>query len=186
MSRYSVKVDTLAQDIPDEAQKEILGFLQAYDFPYVSTVPDKVRLRSIFIDYFTNRWTLDWLKHEFEQIPSGSGRQSAIAISLMESNRLHTWGMGRVLKKKGQTRCITVHHSGRPTETGCACQINLEGKDLNMDEILANTFPVDVGALKRTDIPMVPQHVNCRHILAPLENASSNVDRSVSVEPLSS
>src|SRR5438552_3856126 len=64
MSHYSVKIETLAQDISDEVRNEILGFLHNYDFPYVKTVSDKTRLRSVFIDYFTNRQTVGWLKHE--------------------------------------------------------------------------------------------------------------------------
>jgi hypothetical protein len=180
MSHYSVKVETLAQDISDEVRNEILEFLRNYDFPYVRTVSDKTRLRSAFIDCFTNRRTVDWLKHELEQIPS-STRQAAVAIALTESNRLHTWGVGQVLKKKGQTKCTTVHGNGTGKERGCACQTNLEGKDLSIDEILANSFPADVRELKRTDIPMVPQHVNCRHVLAPLEPSSSSSEHRVFV-----
>jgi hypothetical protein len=184
MSHYSAKIETLARDIPDEVRSEILAFLQSYNFPYVRTVSDKARLRSAFIDYFTNRRTLDWLKQELGQIPSGSRESAAVAIALTESNRLHTWGMGQVLRKKGESRCTTVHGNGAGRESRCACQTNLEGKELNTDEILANSFPSDVRELKRTDIPMVPQHVNCQHLLAPLESAGK--ERNILVGSVSS
>lgn len=49
------------------------------------------------------------------------------------------------------------------------CRRNLEGKQLDIEEIIKNSFPKKYEDLRRTDIPMIPQHVNCRHVMAPIE-----------------
>lgn len=48
---YNVRAGHIAKDIDDEVQKEILEFLKAYDFPYVTTVANKSTLRDLFIEH---------------------------------------------------------------------------------------------------------------------------------------
>jgi len=55
---------------------------------------------------------------------------------------------------------------------GTACRINLEGKILDIKEVLNNSFPATIDGLRRTDVPMIPQHINCRHVMAPIEKKS--------------
>ena len=163
---YSVSIDRIAEDVPTEVRDEILLFLLDYGFPYVATVSDNERLRAVYSSHFTNRQTLDWLKDRLEQI--SSSRRGVVAIALTETNRIHTWGLSKVLLRKGQTKCTTTHSYGVGYEMSPACIANLEGRELDIREILGNTFPADVRELQRVDIPMVPQHVNCRHVLSPI------------------
>ncbi len=166
MIHYSVRVDRIAEDVPVEVRDEILVLLRDYGFPFVATVSDKERLTAIYSNHFTNRQTLDWLKDQLEQI--SSTQRGVVAIALTETNRLHTWGLAQVLLKRGQTKCTTNHSYGVGHQMSPTCVANLEGRELDVGEILANTFPSDARELKRIDIPMVPQHVNCRHVLAPI------------------
>lgn len=50
---YPVRIESLAQDVPDIIKESILSFLKTYDFPYVSSVQDKSGLRDLFIDHLT-------------------------------------------------------------------------------------------------------------------------------------
>ena len=164
---YKVRVDYIAQDISDEVRDAILKFLPSYDFPYSTSVPNKASLRQVFTEHFQKRHSLDWLKEQILRIsPSRSGYA---AVALCETNRLHTKGLGTVLLAQGQTRCRTIHTYGYTTPMSPACRSNLEGKILDIREIITNSFPKNISDLNRKDIPMIPQHINCRHVMAPLE-----------------
>ena len=164
---YKVRVDYIAQDIDDEVKNAILEFLANYDFPYSATVTDKKALKNIFTEHFQKRHSLYWLKDQIIRI--AINRRGVTPIALCETNRLHTKGLGTVLLSKGQTKCTTVHTYGYTTPMSPECYRNLEGKTLDIKEIITNSFPKTVDELNRKDIAMIPQHVNCRHVMSPLE-----------------
>jgi hypothetical protein len=167
---YNVRADRIAKDIDDEVQKEILEFLKAYDFPYVTTVANKSTLRDLFIEHFKNRHDLEWLKQGIYALARREGKslQGVAAVAWCETNRLHTMGLGTVLLSKGIKKCTTVHSYGRRPMSPI-CQSNLEGKQLDIREIINNSFPKRYEDLMRMDVPMIPQHPNCRHVMAPIE-----------------
>jgi hypothetical protein len=164
---YKVRVDSIAQDISDEVKDAIISFLPSYDFPYSTSVENKAALKQVFIEHFEKRRSLDWLKNQILRL--STSRRGYAAIALCETNRLHTKGLGEVLLAKGQTKCTTVHSYGYTTPMSLECRNNLEGKTLDIREVITNSFPEKSEDLNRKDIPMIPQHYNCRHVMAPLE-----------------
>ena len=167
---YNVRVDRIAQDIDEKVQKSILNFLKTYDFPYVTVVKNKSALHAVFIEHFKNRHDLRWLKLNTYALARKEGRslRGVAAVAWSETNRLHTKGLGTLLLSKGIKKCSTVHSYGRRPMSQ-ACLRNLEGKQLDIQQVINNSFPKKYDDLKRTDIPMIPQHVNCRHVMAPIE-----------------
>jgi|GEM_PF-6115473 len=165
---YNVRVDAIAQDITDEVKEAILDFLQTYDFPYVTTISDKFALRQVFIEHFRDRHSLQWLKDKVYTLASSKNLKGVATVAWTETNRLHTAGLGRLLLSEGKKMCTTVHSYG-DNPMSLVCRNNLEGKTLNIPEIINNSFPKSRDGIKRTDVPMVPQHANCRHVLAPIE-----------------
>ena len=165
---YNVRVESISQDISDEVRDAILEFLQIYDFPYVTTVRNKAALNQVFIEHFQKRTTLDWLKKQVFRLTDRPDLRSTTAIAMTETNRLHTKGLGTVLLAKGQTKCKTIHTYGK-TPMSSACRNNLEVETLDIQEVITNSFPKSIDDLNRKDIPMIPQHPNCRHVMAPLE-----------------
>jgi hypothetical protein len=164
---YEVRADRIAVDVSDEVRDSIIQYLQTYSFPYVTTVNDKAGLRSLFIEHFQNRHNLDWLKDRIYSIASSRNLQGVAAVPWSETNRLHTAGLGNLLLRKGQTTCTTIHSYGDRSMSD-VCRRNLEGKTLNIGEIITNSFPQTRDELGREDVPMIPQHFNCRHVMAPL------------------
>ena len=88
---------------------------------------------------------------------------------MTETNRVHTKGLGTVLLRQGHSKCKTIHTYSLVTPMSPTCRINLEGKILDIQEIIYNSFPNNIDDLNNKNIPMIPQHVNCRHVMAPLE-----------------
>lgn len=168
---YNVRADRIAQDIDDDVQKTILDFLKTYDFQYATCIDDKEALRDLFIEHFRDRHNLAWLKQRLYKLASIEGKnlRGIASCAWTETNRLHTMGLGRVILSKGMTRCTTVHTYGRPKSMTDVCTRNLEGKEFDIQEILNNTFPRTLKETTRTDIPMIPQHLNCRHVMAPVQ-----------------
>ena len=168
---YKVRVDSIAQDIDKEVQESLLGFLKIYDFPYVTSITNKKALHEVFVEHFTNRHNLDWLKRSLYKLAGleGGNLGGVAACAWSETNRIHTMGLGSVLLSKGIKKCTTVHSYGYSRPMSPVCRQNLEGKELDIQEIIDNSFPKTYQDLKRIDIPMVPQHVNCRHVMAPIE-----------------
>jgi len=78
-------------------------------------------------------------------------------------------GLGAVLLSRGEKKCRTIHSYGYTSPMSLICRNNLEGKQLEIEQIIKNSFPKNYAELSRTDIPMIPQHVNCRHVMAPIE-----------------
>jgi hypothetical protein len=167
---YNVRTNRIAQDIDDDVRESILKFLEKYDFPYVTSVIDKSALRAVFIEHFKNRHDLEWLKQGVYALARREGRslRGVAAVAWSETNRLHTMGLGTLLLSKGIKKCTTVHSYGR-IPMSLACRNNLEGKLLDIQEVIGNSFPKKYEDLMRTDVPMIPQHVNCRHVMAPIE-----------------
>jgi hypothetical protein len=165
LPRYNVRVERMAETVPDDVREEIVSFVRVYDFPYVTTVADKAALRATYVSYFENRRTFEWLKGELARLASKPSAVGAIAVT--ETDRLHTWGLGQVLLKKGKFTCTTIHPDGALEPPDDACALNLEGKVLDVAEVVRNTFPRERDDLDRKDVPMVPQHIYCRHVLAP-------------------
>lgn len=165
---YKVRVDSIAQDITDEVKNAVLEFLPSYDFPYVTTVRNKAALKQVFIEHFQKRNSLDWLKRQVHRLTERMDRRAMTAIALTETSRLHTKGLGTVLLAKGQTKCKAIHTYGH-TSMSPACRNNLEGKTLDIQEVITNSFPKSIEELNRKDVAMIPQHPNCRHVMAPLE-----------------
>ena len=167
----NVRADRIAQDIDDEVKKSILEYLKTYKFPYVTSIMNKSALRDIFIEHFKNRHDLRWLKLRIYSLARQEGRRGlrgVAAVAWSETNRLHTMGLGTLFLSKGIKKCTTVHSYGsRPMSP--ACRKNLEGKQLDIQKVINNSFPKRYKDLMRTDIPMIPQHINCRHIMAPIE-----------------
>lgn len=161
---YNVNVESIAIDIDDKVRNAILTRLETYDFPYVSTVPNKTALRELFKKHFKEKHTIDWLKGQLEGMVTS--RRGIVPIAMTETNRLHTGGLADVLLSEGKTQCTTVHSYGMEGMSS-KCGSNLEGKTLDIREILVNSFPSSTSELSR-DIPMIPQHVNCRHVMSPL------------------
>ncbi len=120
----------------------------------------------MFIRHFTTRSSIDQLKRDIRRLVSSL--RGVTPIAMCETNRLHTKGLGTVLLRKGQTNCTTVHTYGQ-TPMSPECRRNLEGKILDIEEVIMNSFPEKISDLNRKDVPMIPQHMNCRHIMAPLE-----------------
>lgn len=162
---YNVRIEYLAQDVPDVVKNSILDFLQNYTFPYVSSVQNKLALKDLFIDHFSNRKTLNSLVDEIKMIATQS--RYATSVAWTETNRAHTAGLATVLKSIGQTQCTVIHTYGQ-TPMNSACATNLDGKVLDIDTIVNNSFPTLRQDILRNDIPMIPQHVNCRHVMSPL------------------
>ena len=167
---YNVRADRIAQDIDGEVKKLILEFLKTYNFPYVRCIINTSALRKVFIEHFKNRHDLRWLKQRLYSLAGQEGKnlRGVAAVAWSETNRLHTMGLGELLLSKGIKKCTVVHSYGSRTMS-LVCRRNLEGKQLDIQEIIRNSFPNEYEDLKRTDIPMIPQHVNCRHIMAPIE-----------------
>jgi len=164
---YNVRVDSIAQDISDDVKDAVLEFLPCYDFPYVTSVTNKAALKQIFIEHFQKRHNLDWMKKQIYRLTYN--RRGVAAVAWCETNRLHTKGLGTVLLAQGQTECRTIHTYGYTTPMSLECRNNLEGKTLDIREVITNSFPKNIDDLGRKDIPMIPQHFNCRHVMAPLE-----------------
>lgn|SRR4030042_252658 len=164
---YKVRIEHIAEDIDDKVRNAILEYLPNYNFTYSTTVTNKEALKKIFIEHFQKRHSLDWLKEQIFRI--AINRRGVAPIALCETNRLHTRGLGTVLLSKGQTKCTTVHTYSYTTPMSNDCRRNLEGKTLDIKEIITNSFPQKVEDLNRKDIAMIPQHYNCRHVMAPLE-----------------
>lgn len=163
---YTVRIELLSQDVPDIVKDSILGFLKNYDFPYVSTVQDKAVLRNVFIDHFTNRKSLDSLVIAIKNIATKP--QYATSVAWTETNRVHTAGLSNALKSKNQTKCKTIHTYGQ-TRMSSTCTENIENKILDIDDVLKNTFPESFSGILKKDVPMIPQHVNCRHVMSPID-----------------
>lgn len=161
---YNVNVERIALDIDEQVRSAILKRLETYDFPYVTTVTNKAALRELFRKYFQEKHTIDWLKGQLENLVTS--RRGIVPIAMTETNRLHTGGLADVLLAKGETRCTTVHSYGMEGMS-IKCGTHLDGKTLDINEILRNSFPTSVSDLSK-DIPMIPQHVNCRHVMAPV------------------
>lgn len=160
---HDVNVESISHDIDEEVRRSIISFLQTYDFPYVTIVLDKNKLRQIFMEHFTNRRSLDWLK---DGINSVAHKKIGVAtVAMTETNRVHTAGLANLLLSKGILTCKTVHSYGRKGMS-VECRRNLEGKMLDVGEILKNTFPSRLVDLDRKDVPMIPQHMNCRHVMS--------------------
>jgi hypothetical protein len=168
---YNVRADSIAQDIDEEVKKSILEFLKTYDFRYVRSIMNKSALREVFIEHFKNRHDLRWLKQRLYYLARREGRslRGVAAVAWTETNRIHTMGLGTLLLSKGIKKCTTVHSYGWSSPMRPVCRRNLEGKQLDIQEIINNSFPKRYEDLMRTDIPMIPQHVNCRHVMAPIE-----------------
>lgn len=168
---YNVRVDSIARDIDAEVQTAILGFLGTYDFPYVTCIKNKTALRGLFTEYFKNRHDLAWLRQGVYVLAQREDKdlRGVAACAWCEPNRIHTFGLGNVLLSKGTKQCCTVHSYGYSSPMSPICRNNLEGKQLEIEQVIKNSFPKTYGELKRTDIPMIPQHVNCRHVMAPIE-----------------
>jgi len=167
---YNVNVVSIAEDVPVVVQKSILTRLESYDFPFVSTVPDKKALRSVFTDYFQNRRNFSWLKNEISKLVTK--KQGIVSTAMTETNRLHTGGLSDVLLSKGITKCTTVHSYGM-TPISPKCRKHIHEKELNIETILKNSFPEKFSGLN-ADIPMIPEHVSCRHVMAPLDESVLN------------
>ena len=167
---YKVRADNIAKDIDSEAQKSILDFLQTYDFPYVTCIKNKASLREVFSEHFRNRHDLGWLRRMVYPLAQREGKdlRGVASVAWSETNRLHTVGLGNLLLSKGIKECTTVHTYGSKVMS-LECYKNLEGKHLDIKEIIRNSFPEKYGDLMRQDIPMIPQHVNCRHVMAPID-----------------
>lgn len=163
---YTVRIEHLAEDVPDTVKASILSFLQTYAFPYVSSVQNKSGLRELFIDHFTNRRSLDSLVEGIKSIVTQP--RYATSVAWTETNRVHTAGLANVLKSTGQTKCKAIHTYGQ-TAMSSICATNLEGKILDVDTVVSNSFPALRNDILRVDIPMIPQHVNCRHVMSPLD-----------------
>jgi len=162
---YNVNVLRISTDINEEVRKAILKRLQTYDFRVVTSVSNKTALRNVFKEYFEKQRSFEWLKSTIS--PIAEKKRGIVATAMTEPNRLHTGGLADVLLAKGDTNCTTIHSYG--TEPMSArCKKNIDDKILNINEILTNSFPSSVSDLNK-DIPMIPQHVNCRHVMAPLE-----------------
>ena len=168
---YNVRVDSIARDIDVEVQKAILDFLATYDFQYVTCIKNRTALREMFTEYFKNRHDLAWLKHGVYTLAQreGRNRRGVAACAWCEPNRLHTKGLGTVLLSKGIKNCRTIHSYGYSSPMSPICRNNLEGKQLNIEQVIQNSFPKTYAELTREDVPMIPQHVNCRHVMAPIE-----------------
>ena len=181
---YNVQVEYIAIQIKDEIKERILDFLQVYQFPYNTSFNDKSALREIFIEHFTQRKTLKSLikKLEDQLQKEGVKNISAKEIALLETNRLHTRGLGGLLLSKGIEKCTTENSYGtRPMHKNCwqnlenppevINNITVKGKPkiLKITEILKNSFPSSYDETKKTDIPMIPQTINCYHIMVPIE-----------------
>ena len=168
MDMYEIRVDHLAQDIPDIVRSSILEFIKTYEFSYVTSIGNIDTLRVSFIQYFTARHSYEWLKEEAYRLARNEGRKltGVATVAFTEPNRIHTGVLGRMLLDRGITQCITTHTYGE-TPMSPICQQNLEDKLLDIEEIIKNTFPPRYDDLKRRDIPMIPQHPNCRHVMAP-------------------
>ena len=99
--------------------------------------------------------------------PIAEKRRGIVTTAMTEPNRLHTGGLADVLLAKGEKNCTTIHSYGAESMS-VTCKRNIDNKILNINEILTNSFPSSVSDLNK-DIPMIPQHANCRHVMAPLE-----------------
>jgi hypothetical protein len=168
---YEVRVDSIARDIDVEVQKSILEFLGTYEFPYVTCIQNKTALRELFTEYFKNRRNLPWLRQGVYVLARKEGRNltGVAACAWCEPNRIHTMGLGSLLLSKGAKKCCTVHSYGYTSPMSPICLNNLEGKQLEIEEVIKNSFPKTYAELRRIDVPMIPQHVNCRHVMAPIE-----------------
>ena len=167
---YNVNIDTLSQDINDEVRSAILTRITKYDFPYVSTIPNKVALRDVFKDHFENKRSLAWLEGQLSRLITS--KRGITPTARTETNRLHTGGLADVLILKGETKCTTVHSYGM-TGMSPKCQNNIDGKTLDIKAILVDSFPKSIADLNK-DVPMIPQHVSCRHVMAPLNDKILN------------
>jgi len=167
--KYNVRADRIAQDIEINLKDGILEFLETYDFQYITSVKDKSPLRNIFKEHFIKRHSIEWFKDQMYALgrKEGGNLKGVTAVAYSETNRLHTMILGELLLSKGIKKCVTVH-SYENTPMSRVCQNNLEGKELDIQEVINNSFPNKYGDLMRTDVPMIPQHVTCRHVMAPI------------------
>ena len=162
---YQVNIESISININDKVRNTILKRLETYDFPYVTSVENKNALRNVFKQYFEEKKSFLWLKGQISHIATKS--RGIVPTAMTESNRLHTGGLGDLLLSKGITKCVTVHSYGLEGMSS-RCKKNIDGKTLDIKEIIKNSFPDSISDLNK-DIPMIPQHVNCRHVMAPLE-----------------
>ena len=171
---YTVKIESISRDIPNEVRKSILKELATYTFPNVSLLQNKDRLRQIFIRYFKRPTSLRYLKRQLyqEAVYEGIDKVGIASIAWTETNKLHTLGLGRLLLERGITQC-KVNHTKGYIATSWVCRRNLENKVLDVAEILDHTFP---GSRILRDNIRVPQHWNCRHVMAPLDKDLPTLD----------
>lgn len=162
---YPVHVDRIAQTVSDEVRDEIIRILNVYDFPYVTSVENKGSLRNVFLAHFRDRSSLSWLIQQVSGLTMDN--KGVVPVARTEPNRLHTKALGTLLLSQEARLCTTVHSYSLLHPMSPECRTNLEGKVLEIETVIRNSFPATLAELNRKDIPMVPQHPNCRHILAP-------------------
>ena len=167
---YKVNVESIAEDVPDIIQKHILKRLESYDFPYVSTVPNKNGLRTVFQEYFEKRRGFSWLKSAVTLLVTS--KRGIVPIAMTETNRLHTGGLADFLLSKNVEKCKTIHSYGNVSIAG-SCIKHIHEKELDVETVLKNSFPQNSAGLN-ADIPMIPQHPNCRHVMAPIDDSVLN------------
>ena len=167
---YKVNVESIAEDVPVVVQKSILTRLESYDFPYASTVPNKKALRAVFKEYFEKRRSFDWIKGAIT--PLVTSRRGIVPIAMTETNRLHTGGLADFLLSKGVKKCKTIHSYG-DVSIAHSCIEHIHEKELDVETVLKNSFPQNSTGLN-ADIPMIPQHPNCRHVMAPIDDSVFN------------
>ncbi len=160
---YNVNVESISIDINDQVRGTILQRLEKYDFPYVTSVTAKSVLKKIFQTYFENKESFSWLKGQISSIAKPRG---VVPIAMTETNRLHTGGLADILLAEGEKQCTTIHSYG-DVSIAASCIKHIHEKTLDIKEILENSFPNSISGLNN-DVPMIPQHPNCRHVMAPL------------------
>lgn len=160
---YNVNVENISFDINKEVRSAILQRLEKYDFPYVTSVTDKSALQKIFQTYFENKESFASLKDQIRGIANKP--RGIVPTAMTEPNRLHTGGLADFLLAKGETKCTTIHSYGA-VPIAHSCIKHIHEKTLDIKEILKNSFPESISGLN-SDVPMIPQHPNCRHVMAP-------------------
>lgn len=171
---YPVKIESISRDIPLEVRKSILKEVETYTFPNVGCFRNKDRLREIFKRYFKRPTSLRYLKRQLYSlaIREGIPKLGIASIGWTEINKLHTLGLGRLLLERGIFECQATHTKGY-TPTSYLCRRQLENKTLNVITILNNTLP---GSGYLRENTRIPQHYNCRHIMAPLNKDLKKLD----------
>jgi len=69
-------------------------------------------------------------------------------------------------------KCKTIHSYG-DVSIANSCIKYIHEKELDVETVLKNSFPQNSAGLN-ADIPMIPQHPNCRHVMAPLDDSVFN------------